>query len=538
MESPIYTLQNAVKDFASVKSSLDKSMAEGTAEYPPSDRDNDLAINFAMKASDDPGRNPRDIAEELAEFLRTETDYLDSVSVADPGFVNCNFRDSYLLELVQSFGNYGSLPVMNTGEGRSILLEFVSANPTGPLHVGHGRGAVYGDVLGRLFEAHDYNVTREYYVNDTGEQIKRLAESLNLRARESAGEEVTFTDDHYRGQYIKEIVAEEGITPGMDLDQCANLGVDRLLERIFDDLNRSDVSFDSVKRETEVASREELDDLIKNLEDQGHIERQDGAIFLRTSKLGDDKDRVLVRDDNTPTYFGNDLLYHHKKFKRGFDHIIDVWGHDHHGYQDRVYAGLDFLGHNLNQFKIELYQLVNLYRGGEPVSMSTREGEYVPLSDLVSEVGVDAVRFNFLTKSHESPLDFDIEVATRENEENPVYYVQYAHTRLAGILRESPGDLLEGPVSQNLSKKGHDLLFKSLNYRYHLSEATRSRDPHRITHYLIELARKFHSYYGEHRVIDPNNPQQSGLRLTIVRFLKKLFEKTLNVLGVTAPERM
>jgi arginyl-tRNA synthetase len=538
MESPINRLQRTINKYASGQSELENTDTEGTAEYPPEDRDTDLAVNFAMKAAGKLDKNPREIAESLAEYLRNEADFLKSVSVAGPGFVNCEFSDRYLLELVESGSEHKFLPLSQHGEGQSVLLEFVSANPTGPLHVGHGRGAVYGDVLGRLLEAQGYEVTREYYVNDTGEQIRRLGESLQLRARELDGETVNFTDDHYRGDYVKDIVKKQSISAGTDVDTCAEIGIEAILEQIFEVLDRCDITFDTVTRETEIAPRQALDELIDSLRERGYIEDRDGAIFLLTSRHGDDKDRVLIKEDDTPTYFANDLLYHHRKFQRGFDQLIDVWGHDHHGYQDRVRAGLEFLDHDLDRFQIELYQLVDLYRDGEPVSMSTREGEFVPLDDLVDEVGVDAVRFNFLTKNHTSPLDFDIDVATSEDEENPVYYVQYAHTRLSSILREAPDELLEGTVDGELTDAGHDLLIKSLNYQHHIADATRSRDPHRVTHYLLELARSFHSYYGKHQVIDRDFPDRSRLRLRVVRFLKKLFHTTLNVLGVSAPERM
>lgn len=537
MESPIYRLQETIDEYANRHEQLDDSAGEGTVEYPPEGRETDLAVNFAMKVADRLGSNPREVAGELADYLRDEADYLESVELAGPGFVNCDFDDEFLIESIGELLDRDGLPLRETGEGDSVLLEFVSANPTGPLHVGHGRGAVYGDVVGRLLEAHGYDVTREYYVNDTGGQIRRLAESLNLRAREQAGEEVEFGEDHYKGDYVGEIVEEAGLTPETSLEECAEVGIDRILSDIFDVLDQCDIDFDTTVHESEVAPREELDELIEDLRARDCVREENGAVFLKTTEEGDDKDRVLIKDDGDPTYFANDLLYHHKKYERGFGRYLDVWGHDHHGYQARVRAGLAMLGHDLDRFEIELYQLVDLYRGGEPVSMSTRQGDFVPLDDLLDEVGIDAVRFNFLTKNNDRPLDFDIEVATSEDEENPVYYVQYAHTRMAGILREEPQDL-SGDFGTTLSSQGHELLLKALNYRYHLHEAARSRDPHRVTHYLIDLARRFHSYYAEHRVIDPDDPSTTRLRLRIVRFLKTLFVETLNTMGVSAPDRM
>jgi len=280
------------------------------------------------------------------------------------------------------------------------------------------------------------------------------------------------------------------------------------------------------------------DRAVDRLREAGCVYEKNGAVFLATTEVGDDKDRVLIKDNGDPTYFANDLLYHHKKYKRGYDRYINVWGHDHHGYQDRVRSGLSFLGHSVDRLEIKLYQLVDLYRDGEPVSMSTREGNYVPLKELVEEVGTDAVRFNFLTRDHDRPLDFDIEVATSEDEENPVYYVQYAHTRLASILREAPEELPEGETTTSLTEEGHSILFRALNGPYHLREATESRDPHRVVHYLLELSRKFHSYYGKHPVIDSDHPERSRLRLGFVDFLKLLIGDVLDVIGVNAPKSM
>lgn len=538
MKTPIGYLSDKVFEYVTEETSLEGSSAGGTVEYPPDEGMADLAVNWPMKAANQLGENPRELAEDLANYLREEVAVLDEVDVAGAGFVNCIFRDSHLIESMSDILEHGEFPFEGSGEGESVLLEFVSANPTGPLHVGHGRGAVYGDALGRLLEAHDYDVHREYYVNDTGEQIRRLGESLRLRAQQADGEEVQLGEDHYKGEYITRIVKEDGITPDDSIEENARRGIERILTDIFDVLDRCDIEFDTDVRESKVASRPELDDLVDRLRDAGFVYEQNGAVFLETTEAGDDKDRVLIKDDGDPTYFANDLLYHHKKFERGFDRYIDVWGHDHHGYQDRVRSGLSFLGHPVDRLDIKLYQLVDLYRDGEPVSMSTREGNFVPLENLVEEVGIDAVRFNFLTKNHDRPLDFDIEVATSEDEENPVYYVQYAHTRLSSILRETPDELEEGPASTNLTEEGHAILLRALNGPHHLREATESRDPHRVVHYLLELARKFHSYYGKHPVIDEEHPDQSRLRLRFVEFLQLLIGDVLNVMGVNAPESM
>lgn len=534
MATPFTFIESLVSDYQQQEFADEHP---GQAEYPPERDLGDLALPWAMEAAEVHGQSPRNLAEGLASYLENQSE-VESVSVEGPGFINCTLTDNYLLGSVEDVLESGEFEFETIDELDSVLLEFVSANPTGPLHVGHGRGAIYGDALGRLLEAHGVDVTREYYVNDAGQQIQRLAESLQLRAREKAGEAVEFSDNHYKGNYVKEIVDREDIQPDASLEELAKLGKDALLERIFNDLEACDIDFDNVVHESDVASEDALEDLMKALDEKGYLYEQNGAVFLRTTDGGDDKDRVLIKDDGDPTYFANDLVYHHEKYKRDFDRYVDVWGHDHHGYTQRLRAGLEFLGHNVGELEIQLYQLVDLYRSGEPVSMSTREGKFAPLADLVDEVGIDAVRFNFLTKSHDRPLDFDIDVATSESEDNPVYYVQYAHTRLSSILDQAPDDLLKMEGSAELTEEGHELLVKTLNFPYHLREATRSRAPNKVTTFLRDIARDFHSYYSKHRVIDEEYPERSATRLTIVRFLKLMFGAGLDVLGVDAPEEM
>jgi arginyl-tRNA synthetase len=507
-------------------------------EYPPEPEMGDYALTFAMRAGGRVDREPREIAEELASHLDDELSVISKVDVAGPGFVNVTVSDSALIRRMENVIESGDLHVPDFDQPRKLLVEFVSANPTGPLHVGHGRGAVYGDVLARLLSHHGHDVTREYYVNDAGTQIDRLAESLRLRARERDGEDVTLGEDHYKGEYVSDIVEEHDLKPDMDPEKLADVGKNQILDEIFKVLDRCRVDFDSVVHEADVATEESLEALLEELDDAGLTYREDGALFLRTTEAGDDKDRVVVRANGEPTYFANDLVYHHEKFRRGFDQLIDVWGHDHHGYQERLLGGMEFLGHDRDRLEIELYQLVDLYRDGEPVSMSTRGGEFEPLERLIEEVGVNAVRFNFLTTNHQRPLDFDIEVAVSETEENPVYYVQYAHTRMAGILREADSTSDDESPVESLSPEAHDLLLKALDFPYHSLKAARDREPHQLTYRLRDLATQFHSFYTERRVNDPDNPDVTARRLRVVKFLKQVFAHGLNLLGVDAPDRM
>ncbi|MFP4687716.1 MAG: arginine--tRNA ligase, partial [bacterium] len=356
-------------------------------------------------------------------------------------------------------------------------------------------------------------------------------------ARQLEGEKIELGEEHYKGDYLSELVENNSLNSTQSLEELGQIGEEKILTQIFADLEKCDIRFDSVVRESEVATESRLTELLNMLRSGDYTYEKDGALFLASSRVGDDKDRVLIRKNGRPTYFANDLVYHHYKYQRGFDRMIDIWGHDHHGYRQRLLAGLEFIGDQSEKLEIELYQLVDLYRGGEPVSMSTRGGEFVELIDLVDEVGIDAVRFNFLTKNHNRPLDFDIKVATAKTEENPVYYVQYAHTRMAGILRKAEGAISAQPRGE-LSPAGHHLIFRSLEFPTLLNSALQGRGPHIITYELQKLASLFHNYYTKHRVFDPDNPVRSAFRLEIIKFLKLVIASGLDILGVSAPERM
>jgi len=535
LQYPTQIIKTVVNNFKNQYPEIEQIPAG--IEPPPETETGDLAVALPMRAAGALQRSPREIATELSEMLKQRSE-LKSVEVAGPGFVNCTFTDSFLLKSVAKIIEQQTVEFPEPGSNKRVLIEFVSANPTGPLHVGHGRGAIYGDVLARLFEVFGYQVEREYYVNDGGSQIERLAESMLLRSRQAEGEAVELSEDHYRGDYLKEIVADSGISPGDSIETVARRGKEEIIAWIFSTLERFRINFDNTVYESEVAPPEAVGELVKRLEAEGLVRREDGATYLSTSKLGDDKDRVLIRSNGEPTYFANDLVYHLDKYNRGADQFIDIWGHDHHGYQQRLRSGLQALGCATERLEIELYQLVDLYRGGEPLQMSTRRGEFVTLDELIDEVGVDAVRFNFLTKNHNSPLDFDIEVATSQSEDNPVYYVQYAHTRLAGILRKADGQFDDVEPEDSLSEAGHRLVFKALGFVPFLQQTLAGREPHRITFWLRELARHFHTYYTAHRVVDPSAPAISARRLELVKFLKIIFKTGLDLLDVNAPERM
>ncbi len=514
-------------------------------DRPPEDVRADFSVAWPMRASGVLDGDPRELADDLASFL-SDDDAVARTDVAGPGFVNLTFEDGYLVDRARAVlaAEEVEFPPITSGEDGppSVLLEFVSANPTGPLHVGHGRGAVYGDTLGRLLELHGCDVHREYYVNDAGSQMERLGETLRIRLEQEAGEAIELEEEHYQGDYLRSFAQQNPELRGSPVDQLAEEAKSFILEDIFGVLDDCGIRFDQVTSEQELATREALDELLNKLKEAGRLETRDGAVFLLTTEGGDDKDRVLIRSDGSPTYFANDLIYHDRKFRRGHDRFVDVWGHDHHGYQKRLQVGLDFLGYDSDRLEIELYQLVDLYRDGEPVAMSTRGGEFVSLRELLEEVGPDAMRFNFLTTNHNRPLDFDIDVARSEDENNPVYYVQYAHTRMASIIGEadrSVGPELLSSDDQPLTEAGHNLLVETLEFPFVTRTAAEDRNPHNVTFALKDLAGQFHSYYGKHRVLDPEEPARSRFRLGIVGFLRRMFEAGLSrAMGVEAPRSM
>ncbi len=536
MKFPKKLCEDTVLEYIRTKTPL--SGVPAGVELPPNTDLGDLAIALPLRIAKKLQKNPMEIAQDLAEYLLSNRPELEAVEVAKPGFLNCRFSDRYLIKEMLRIVDADSLELPQIGQDSSILIEFVSANPTGPLHVGHGRGAIYGDVLARLFQAFGYRVEKEYYVNDGGSQIERLGRSLKLRLKEEAGATVDFESELYKGKYLKKLARRPEIDVSMSVEELAKFSKKEILSWIFDSLKKSRIEFDNTVFESEVASRSKIERIIEKLAAVDLVYEKEEALFLKTSSLGDDKDRVLIRGNGEPTYFINDLAYHLNKFDRGYDRMINVWGHDHHGYQQRLLSGMEALGCEKSRLEIKLYQLVDLYRAGEPVKMSTRAGEFVTLDELLEEVGADAVRFNFLTKNHNSPLDFDIDVATSRTEENPVYYVQYAHTRLASILRKAGSDFENSVVGSELSKASHDLVFKTLCFPGFLEDVLKGREPHKITFWLRELASKFHTFYVEHRVINYEDEELTTLRLKLVELLKLTLKTGLNLLDVRAPDKM
>jgi len=515
-------------------------------EVPREEGHGDLAANVALQMSRVLRRPPREIAEAIVRKIPAHA-YLEKVEVAGPGFINVFFSPEVgpkILERVLTAGpHYGEADV---GKGRRVLLEFVSANPTGPLNVVSARAAAVGDSLARLLRRVGFEVHTEYYVNDAGLQITRLGESVEARLFELLGLPFSFPEEGYRGPYVADVAKEALATFGREalLALSHEERVKRLSEfamgrfRPEDDLRRYGVVFDrwfSERRDLHEAGK--VARALSLLEEKGVLTTEEGARVLPTTRWGDDKDRVVVRSDGRPTYFAADIAYHLDKFERGYDILIDLLGPDHHGYIARLKAAVAALGYDPARLEILLVQWVRLVRGGEVVSMSKREGAFVTLSELVEEVGKDAARFFFLLRSHESPLDFDLELAVKETNENPVFYVQYAHARIASILRNAEGVVAAADFQRLREPEERALLLKLDAFEDEVVEAALAREPHRIARFALELASLFHAFYNRHRVLNVD-PPLSAARLALVGAVQEVLRSALGILGVEAPERM
>ncbi len=522
-------------------------------EPPPREEMGDYATNAALVAGGRVKRSPRELASELAEKLSRRKDLFFRVEVAGPGFLNFWVAPSYWQTVVQRVLEKGdTYGRSELGKGKKVQVEFVSANPTGPLHVGHARGAAVGDTLARILAFAGYEVVREYYINDRGRQMEVLGRSVWLRARELSGEEIEFPQDHYRGEYIRDLAAKL-LSERPDLLQlpedealslCRDFALREILSEIRRDLEDFGVFYDVWYSEKELYEKGEVEEALRELQEKGHLYEAEGALWFRATAFGDEKDRVVRRANGEPTYFASDIAYHREKFlKRGFDLVVDVWGADHHGYVPRLKAVLSALGVDGERLRVLLIQMVNLIEGGKLKSMSTRAGEFVTLRELLEEVGRDAMRFTFLTRKCDAPLDFDVELAKAQRTENPVYYVQYAHARLASVFRKAEEAGLEFPSPSEIPLNRLDTpedfrLLKLLDFfPLVVEEAAEMLEPHRITYFLLDLATALHDYYTKHRFLSEDE-ERSRARLALARAVKQVLAQGLNLLGVSAPERM
>jgi arginyl-tRNA synthetase len=525
-----------------------------TLEIPKDSKFGDLAVNIAMLLAKISKRSPRELADEIAKKLVALNEDIVSANVAGPGFINITYSPAFwhkIIALVLDKGaDYGRC---NTGNGKKTQIEFVSANPTGPLHIGHGRGAAIGDAMARIMRFAGYDVQTEYYINDAGKQMRILGLSVWLRLLELAGKNVNWPEDWYKGAYIidiaRELLADNPSLPDMPEDKgrdiCFEYAMQSILEGIKQDLATFRVQHDRWFSERSLVDEGAVERAFSTLTANGHTYEQDGAFWFRTTALGDDRDRVLRKSDGSLTYFASDIAYHANKFDRGLDFIVDVWGADHHGYIPRMRAAITALGRQPESFDVILVQLVNLMQGGQQIAMSTRSGQFETLRDVVNEVGVDAARFMFLSRKSDSPLDFDLELVKQRTMDNPVYYVQYAHARICSIERkafeaniklhkETCGDCL-----QYLVNDAETALLKKLDsFTDLVASSAENLAPHHISYYLMNLAKDLHAYYASFKVLNAENAGLVHSRLYLLVAVRQVLKNGLDLLGVVAPENM
>ncbi len=537
----------------------DGSLASGEfpdiiIEKPAHEEHGDFATNVAMLMARSEKKAPRAIAEILVKHMESNGGIFDRIEIAGPGFINFHIKPGFWQDTLRTVASAGdSYGRSRIGAGKKVQVEFVSANPTGPLHIGHGRGAATGDAIASVLSAAGFDVFREYYINDAGNQMFTLGKSIYLRYLELFGRHVEFPDNCYQGDYIKDIARDamtkfadkySGIDEAEAVPFFAKFGGDIILNGIDADLRDFGITFDNWYSEQSLFDEGKVDKALELMKEKGLVYEHEGALWFRTTDFGDDKDRVVVRSNGATTYFASDIAYHFEKFERGFDWVIDVWGADHHGYVPRLKGVVKGHDRDPEDLKIVLVQLVSLLRDGIPVAMSTRSGEFVTLKEVVDEVGRDAARFFFLMRRSDSQLDFDLELAKRQSTDNPVYYVQYAHARICSIFENAqekgltlPSDMDSIPLEKLSTSEEMTIIRKINSFPEIVEGSAMNFEPHRITYYLQELAGQFHSFYNRNRVIG-EDAGLSTARLFLLKCIGQTLKNALTILGISAPERM
>ncbi len=519
-------------------------------EEPKEKSFGDISSPCALKLASFLKRPPRQIAQEIVSSLNAEissgelSGLIEKIDIAGAGFINFHLSKEYFYSQLKEIHNSKGCSSFPARKDQNLLIEFVSANPTGPLSVAHGRQAAVGDVLAAILKFLGYKVTREYYLNDEGNQINILGKSIALRLKELQDEKIDFPEDHYQGEYIIDLAKEllgarepkSLITP----EDCRAFGVKRILEIIRKELEDFGVNFDSWYSQADLQKSGKIERVIADLRENGFIYDQEGAVWFSSTKFGDDKDRVIIKSDGSYTYLAPDIAYHQDKFQRGFNRLINLWGPDHHGYIPRMRSAVEALGRSRDSLNVIIVQLASLFRDGKSVSMSTRKGEYVTLRQVIDEVGVDAARFFFIMRRTDSHLDFDLELAKKQSAQNPVYYVQYSYARICNILANSSLDL-EAVKEADLSllKEAEEIaLLKALHgFKQSLKIVEVQLDPYNLTVYLQELAESFHRFYDKHRVL-VDDAKLRGARLSLILGCKEVLALGFRLLGIKAPEKM
>ncbi|MGY0703446.1 arginine--tRNA ligase [Bacillus subtilis] len=521
-------------------------------ETPKDKTHGDYSTNMAMQLARVAKKAPRQIAEEIVAHFDKGKASIEKLDIAGPGFINFYMNNQYLTKLIPSVLEAGeAYGETNIGNGERVQVEFVSANPTGDLHLGHARGAAVGDSLCNVLSKAGYDVSREYYINDAGNQINNLALSVEVRYFEALGLEKPMPEDGYRGEDIIAIgkrLAEEYGDRFVNEEESERLaffreyGLKYELDKLRKDLENFRVPFDVWYSETSLYQNGKIDTALEALREKGHVYEEDGATWFRSTTFGDDKDRVLIKKDGTYTYLLPDIAYHKDKLDRGFDKLINVWGADHHGYIPRMKAAIEALGYEKGTLEVEIIQLVHLYKNGEKMKMSKRTGKAVTMRDLIEEVGLDAVRYFFAMRSADTHMDFDLDLAVSTSNENPVYYAQYAHARICSMLRQGEEQGLKPAADLDFShiqsEKEYDLLKTIGGFPEAVAEAAEKRIPHRVTNYIYDLASALHSFYNAEKVIDPENEEKSCARLALMKATQITLNNALQLIGVSAPEKM
>ncbi len=547
-----------------LKNALDGCFAEGvaeglwtdgaagkfTVELPKHEGMGDFATNMALVVAGADKKNPRELAKVIVEKLAKAGDLIARVDIAGPGFINISINPDVwrgLIPTILTAGeNFGKSTV---GGGRKVMVEFVSANPTGPLSVGHGRQAILGDSIARLLEATGHDVFREYYFNDAGRQMRVLGESTRARYLELLGEKSQFPEDGYQGQYIVDIaqslIDEHGdsLKAHEDVTPFKKQAENHIFKDISATLERLGIVFDNYYNEHSLYENGHIDDVVAILRDKGYVYEKDNAVWFRTTAFGHEQDRVIIKSTGEPTYRLPDIAYHREKFRRNFDWLIDIFGSDHIATVPDVLAGVSALGYDPSKVTVVLHQFVTLTRDGKTVKMSTRKANFVTVDELIDEVGVDPVRFFFMMRKADSQMEFDLALATKESQENPVYYVQYGYARLCSILRQAAEKGLTDidPASVEMARlvEPEELkLLKTLStFPATLENSALELAPHKIIFYLMELAGQLHSYYNKHKVITDDLPL-SRARLCLIKALQRVLKNGLSMVGLSAPEKM
>ncbi|MDT0933817.1 arginine--tRNA ligase [Staphylococcus pseudintermedius] len=527
-----------------------ESIPEIKIEIPKDTKNGDYATNIAMVLTKLAKRNPREIAQLIVDHLDTEAAHVKKIDIAGPGFINFYLDSSYLnavidqaLELDTQFGRVAE------SKNKKILVEYVSANPTGDLHIGHARNAAVGDTLCNILDAAGYDVTREYYINDAGNQITNLAKSIEVRYLQHLGQKVEMPADGYHGQDIKNIGADLAkkqpnlmdLSDDERLKTFRQLGVDYEMAKLKQDLADFNIHFDNWFSETSLYEKGEIKAVLERMKENGYTYEQDGATWLRTTDFKDDKDRVLIKKDGTYTYFLPDIAYHYDKFQRGNDNLINLFGADHHGYINRLKASLETFGVDSDRLEIQIMQMVRLMQDGEEVKMSKRTGNAITLREIMDEVGIDAARYFLTMRSADTHFDFDMALAKEQSQDNPVYYAQYAHARICSILRqaEAQGYQVEkGADYQTITNdKAIELLKKVAEFEPMIEGAAEARAPHRVTNYIQDLAAHFHKFYNAEKVLTEDQAKTKA-HLALIDAVRITLRNALQLVGVTAPEQM